>query len=292
MDTPIRTVPSDAVPFTGLDQLGQAVRRTALQRRVLALLAVTLLVAAVLVARGLGLPAEALVPQGQSGLIALDLSRSMTGSRLDETAQVLKRFAVPGQRVGLVVFSDAGYELLPPGSPGVELQPLISLFTPYQPNPRKKKLYLHDTPWDTTFRAGTVVSTGLAAARRAAERHGTGPTTILLVSDLSTLPDDLPHVADELVAMKRDGMTLRIVAPQASEGDRAVFERLAGESAFVPPSSLGHGGLRSLAATTIEQPVPRTLVVLSLALLAVLALNELWCGRLLRVRAPARGDAA
>jgi hypothetical protein len=292
MDTPIRTAPADAVPFTGLDRLGGAVRRTALQRRALALLAVALLAAAVLVARSLGLPAEALVPQGQSGIIALDLSRSMTGSRLDETAQLLKRFAVPGQRVGLVVFSDAGYELLPPGSPGTELQPLIDLFTPFRPNPLKKKLYLHDTPWDPTFRAGTVVSTGLAAARRAAERHGTGPTTILLVSDLSTLPDDLPRVADELVAMKRDRMTLRIVAPQATEGDRAVFERLAGGSAFVPPSSLGRGGLRSVAAATLREPVPGTLVVLALALLVVLGLNELWCGRLLGVRAPARGDAA
>jgi len=291
MDTPISTAPTDAVPFTGLERLGRAVRRTALQRRALALLAVALLAAALLVARGLGLPAEVLVPQGQSGIIALDLSRSMTGSRLDETAQLLKRFAVPGQRVGLVVFSDAGYELLPPGSPGTELQPLIALFTPYKRNPHKKKLYLHDTPWDTTFRAGTVVSTGLAAARRAAERHGTGPTTVLLVSDLGTLPDDLPRVADELVAMKRDGITLRIVAPQATEGDRAVFERLAGESAFVPPGSLGHGGLRSVAAATLEQPVPGTLVALALALLVVLALNELWCGRLLGVRVPTRGEA-
>jgi hypothetical protein len=292
MATRTSRVPHDAVPVAGLGRLAAAVGRTALQRRALALLAVVLLVAAILTARNLRLPAEALVPQGSSGVIALDLSRSMTGSRLFETAELLKDFAVPGQRVGLVVFSDAGYELLPPGSPGVELKPLISLFTPFRVNPRSKKLYLRDTPWDPTFRAGTVVSTGLEAARKAALRHGGGPTTVLLVSDLSTLSDDLPRVADELVAMKRAKMTLRIVAPQATEGDRAVFERLAGAGAFVSPRSLGSGGLQGLAAATIEQPVPRALVLLALALLAVLALNELWCGRLLGPRTAAEGEPA
>ena len=47
-----------------------------------------------------------------------------------------------------------------------------------------------------------------------------------------------------------------------------------------------------MAVATLRQPVPGTLVVLALTLLVVLALNELWCGRLLGVRATARGEPA
>ena len=63
-----------------------------------------------------------------------------------------------------------------------------------------------------------------------------------------------------------------------------LFERLAGKSAFVPPSSLGRGGLRGTVADVLRKPVPGGLVGAAIALLVLLALNELWCGRLLGPR--------
>jgi hypothetical protein len=200
-------------------------------------------------------------------------------------ADVLRRFAVRDQRVGLVIFSDTAYELLPPGSPGTELRPLIDFLTPYRVKPGAKKLRLPETPWDASFRAGTVISSGLTMASRALRRHGERRGTVLLVSDLSTLADDLPRVANELIGLRREGIDLRIAALSPTVSDRATFERLAGRSAFVTSSSLGRGGLRSLAATAVEEPVPGGLVVAALALLAVLALNELWFGRLVGPRA-------
>jgi len=281
MDIRSRPAPPDAIPVAGLDRLRIAARRTTLLRSVLGLTAVALLTAAVLTARSLQVPADRLVPSGRSGVIAIDLSRSVNGSRQAEMARVLQRFAVPGQRVGLVIFSDTAYELLPPGSPGSELRRLIHLLTPFRVKPRGKKLRLPETPWDVSFRSGTVISAGLAMARRAVLRHGQSRSTVLLVSDLSALADDLPRVANEIIALRRDRIELRIVAVSPTESDRATFERLVGKSAFVPPSSLGRGGLRGYVEAVIDEPVPGGLAGLALALLAVLALNELWCGRLL-----------
>ncbi len=282
----------DAIPFTGLDRLRTAARRTMLQRSALGLAAVALLAVAALTARSLELPAHRLVPESRSGVIVLDLSRSINGSRMGEMADLLRRFAVPGQRVGLVVFSDMAYELLPPGSPGTELRPMIGFLTPFRLRPHAKKLRLPETPWDPHFRAGTRISVGLAAAHQALLRHGRGRGVVMLVSDLSGLPDDLPRVAEEIVALQNDRIPLRIVALRPSAGDRSVFERLAGESAFVPPSSLGRGGLRGVAEAALEQPVPGGLVGVTLVLLAVVALNEFWCGRLLGPRIEPREKAA
>ena len=273
-------IPPDGIPVMGVDRLRFAARRTLIQRSGLGLAAVALLIAAALTARHLQLPAQRLVPKGSSGVIALDLSRSINGSRLDEMGHVLRRFDVPGERVGLVVFSDTAYELLPPGSPGTELEPLIHLLTPYHVKPHSKKLRLPDTPWDVSFRAGTGISAGLAAAHHAVVLHHTRPATVLLVSDLSALADDLPRIAHELVSMRSDGITLRIVPLRPATGDRVVFERLAGKDAFVSASSLGHGGLRGVAEEAIERPIPSALVAIALALLLVLGVNELWCGRL------------
>lgn len=280
MDVRRSPAPTDAIPFADLGGLRRAARRTTLQRSLLGLAALALLVAAVLMARDMHLPANTLVPEGRSGVIALDLSRSINGSRQEEMARVLRRFAVPDQRVGLVAFSDTAYELLPPGSPGTELRPLIELLTPYRVRPNAKKLRLREMPWDVSFRAGTVISSGLEMAQRALRRHGESGGTVLLVSDLSALADDLPRVANLLVALRKDGIDLRIAAIEPTDSDRAVFERLAGKSAFVSPRSLGRGGLRGLADDALDRPVPGGLVAAALALLAILAVNELWFGRL------------
>ena len=60
--------------------------------------------------------------------------------------------------VGLVVFSDVAYELLPPGTPPQELRPIIRMLTP---NAEGKVV----NPWSDTFRAGTRISTALELAQ-------------------------------------------------------------------------------------------------------------------------------
>jgi hypothetical protein len=198
--------------------------------------------------------------------------------------RALTRFAQPGQRIGLVMFSDTGYTLLPPGTPGTQLRPLLLFLRPFRQAPHSKKFSLPASPWDEVFRGGTRVSAGLTAAARAFSRHGRAHGAILLMSDLNTLPDDLPRVADAIVRLRAAGIALRIIPLHAAPADRALFERLAGKSAFVPTSSLGRGGLRGTVEAALRKPVPGGLVGAAIALLALLALNELWCGRLLGPR--------
>lgn len=277
-----------AIPFAGLEALRVPVKRTALQQAALGLAAIGLLVTTVLVARGLQTPVERAVPQGRSGVIVVDVSRSVSPSRILEVRDLLSRFSSSGQRAGLVFFSDTAYELLPLGSPGAELRPFVQLFTPYRIRPHARKLRLPQTPWDESFRAGTLISTGLRTAREALQRQGIRKGTILLVSDLNTVSDDLPRVAETINAMRSARIELRIAALDPAPANRILWERLAGKAAFVPLGSLG-GGAGGGLESALRASVPASLVIAEIALLALLALNELWCGRLLVPRTRPRG---
>src|SRR5919201_6819057 len=156
--------PADAIPFAGIGRLRTAVRRTTLLRGSLAVAAVALLVAAALTARHLRLPEQSLIPKGRSGVIVLDMSRSVNGSRLEEMRRALTRFAQPGQRIGLVMFSDTRYTLLPPGTPGTQLPPLLLFLRPFRQAPHSKKFSLPASPWDEVFRGGTRVCAGVYPA--------------------------------------------------------------------------------------------------------------------------------
>ena len=60
-------------------------------------------------------------------MVVLDLSATVYESAFGPT---LTKMARTGERAGLVVFSDAAYEVLPPGSPGRELLPFLRFFRP------------------------------------------------------------------------------------------------------------------------------------------------------------------
>ena len=117
-------------------------------------------------------------------------------------------------------------------------------------------------------------------ARRALTRHGDAQNTVVLVSDLSALAHDLPLVANEIIALRRRKIELRIVPVMPTDRDLATFRQLAGKDAFVTPGSLGRGDVGEFAKTALDRPVPSGLVGIAFVLLALLALNELWCGRL------------
>ena len=69
-----------------------------------------------------------------------------------------KRLIADNASIGLVVFSDVPYELLPPGTPASELRPMLRLLVPPRLGPPVN-------PWSITFRAGTKVSAALQLAR-------------------------------------------------------------------------------------------------------------------------------
>jgi hypothetical protein len=277
-----------AIPIAEFGGLRAAIRRTTLQRLTLGLAAFCLLLGGTLAA--LRLPTQG---QGsthpRSGVLVLDVSRSISPGKMRAIRKVLEGFASPSQRLGLVFFADTAYELLPPGTPGTALRPLLRFFK-LVPIPGSGYVRPISSPWDFSFRGGTQVSQGLTVARHMLLRQGIPGEPVLLVSDLSDFQDDLSRLGREIAALRRDHFPLRITQIDATSPNRQLFTRLAGRRAFTPLTSVT-GSSSGPTKTSATSGIAVALVVIGGALLAVLGLNEFWCGRL-QVPAAESGRAA
>src|SRR5205814_5580400 len=165
-----------------LHRLRTPVQRTSLLRLALAVALAATFVWLLLDARTAGAGRAAVFPQGTStGVVALDMSASISGPTYARVATTLRGIVNANESIGLVMFSDTAYELLPPNSPPGALVQFIPYFVPlryFGSTP-----VFGQTPWDT-FMGGTRIGTGLAMARIALERAGLKHGAILLVSDL------------------------------------------------------------------------------------------------------------
>jgi hypothetical protein len=261
----------DATAFPG------AARRTRLLRLVFAGAAVALLCAAVASARDLDTRERGLLPRGTTGVVALDLSLSITDEDYGAARLALSRLIADDARIGLVVFSDIAYELLPPGTPAAELQPLMRLLRyPEFGGPPVN-------PWTQTFRAGTRVSTALELARDMLERDEIANPSILLVSDLETAPEDVPIVARAVDEIQGSGIELEVAALNPSSDAMQVFGDVIRDSPFVlPEDTTDEPGSQREAA----YGVPGSLLILGGLLFAALAAHERFGARLALPLAP------
>lgn len=212
-----------AIPTSAAAVAGSPVRRTTLVRGGLALALCLVLALAILVAGRYDVRHAPLIASDTEGVVVLDLSASVYEGGFRATVEKLVR---TDERSGLVVFSDAAYELLPPGTPGRELRPFLRFFiaSPTQLPP--------PNPWEE-FRAGTRISEGLRVARAALEREGSTRGSIVLISDLEILPDETARLVPILADLRRDGFSLRIVPLHPSDEKRVLIRHLLGDSAFV-----------------------------------------------------------
>jgi hypothetical protein len=233
--------------------------------------AVVLLAAAVLNARGLDPRDRGLLPTGTSGVVVLDLSLSILDDQSGVVRRTLQSLVDSDAPVGVVVFSDAPYELLPPGTPAKELRPIIRLLTPTASG----KVV---SPWSESFRAGTRISAALQLAHDMLELDRVQDGSILLVSDLETAPDDVPATARVLRAIKSSGTKVRLLALGPSSDARTLFGGILGAEAFSP---LTEGPVRRPQPPDAKRrPVPRTLLLLGGLFLVALAGHERYAGRL------------
>lgn len=242
-------------------------RRTLLVRVVLALALLATLAYAFSLSRSEDVRAAPLLPGDGAGMVVLDLSLSI--GQFERIAQTLRRLARDDERVGLVVFSDGAYELLPPGSPGRELESLLRFFTPRTEGGDDYPV----NPWEAGgFRAGTRISGGLEVARQALERSGVENGSILLVSDLDVAQDET-NLSETLVELNRAGIALRLVPLAAQPQNRAFFEQLVGRAAFVaeadPEAPVATSEERRLGGA-----LPWAFLFVAAGLVATLALNE------------------
>jgi hypothetical protein len=260
-----------------------AIRRTGVVRVVLVGGAVALVLAAAASARAPETSERPLVPADRIGVVVLDLSLSITDEDLDPIRRTLRRLISEDATIGLVVFSDVPYELLPPGTPAAELQPILRLLVP----PRLGSV---QNPWTQTFRAGTRVSVALELAKSMLERDHIASGSILLVSDLETAPEDIPALARTIDGLRRADIVLGVVPLGPSSDALRLFEGLLGEDAVarLTPQGPDRGAPQGDAAGA---KTPVAFLVLAGLVFVLLAAHERFSGRIALPSArPAEGE--
>lgn len=265
-----------AVTLADLRRLHLPAQRTSAVRLVLAAALAGTLAWLFVVAHSAGTGRAAVFPEGTTtGVVALDMSASISGPVYARVATTLRGIVNANQSVGLTMFSDTAYELLPPNSPPGALLQFVPYFTPlryYGSSP-----VFEQSPWDT-FMGGTRIAAGLDMARLALKRGAVKHGAILLVSDLDDSDADQALLEDEALRLHADHIPVRIVPLFASPQNRRIFAALFGDNAFVAPSVFTHTARRH--AASIAAPQPWTLILVGALLVVLLAGNERFNGRL------------
>jgi hypothetical protein len=269
-----------AIPLPDARALRGELRRTTLIRAALLVALIALGVLAVWRAATIPTRTVSFLPKGQTAIVVLDQSKSVYLTAYRRIAVLIRRLVDADASIGLIGFSDTAYELLPPGTHGTELRPLLRY---YQPNGggavNDETSSFSANPWEVGFSGGTKISSGVSMAERVVARDRLAHATVLLVSDLGTASEDRPLLTRTLIRFGRNPhVTLRIVPLFPVAEDRTYVERLVGKQAFVSPGSLsferrGESHTRFLGST------PTSFVVVAALLLVALAVNELLCAR-------------
>jgi hypothetical protein len=266
----------------GATQLGDlpdleapAGRTTAVRIGLVLALAVVLAVA-ILLGRSAGSGRAAVLPEGvKTGVVVVDMSGSVSGLPFQRVATVVRGLAAANQAMGLVMFSDTAYELLPPNSPASTLLDFERFFDPRSINGGAP--IFEATPWNQ-FSAGTRISRGLDMGRQALQRAHVTHGSLLLISDLNDSSADEGPLVAEAQALKKAHIAVRIVPVLAAPPDVRIFATLFGWNVFVSPSAYKR------TATEQVQPIatswPWALLGVGALLVVLLAANELFNTRL------------
>jgi hypothetical protein len=262
-----------AVGSHDLEALRPAWLRTRVVRLVLAVTTVALLAAGAASARGADPHVRSIIPTGSTGVIVLDLSLSIEDADYRLLRGALRHLIAADAPIGLVVFSDAPYELLPPGTPAHELEPILRLLVP---GPHGKPPV---NPWSDAFRAGTRISAAIELAKSMLERDRVKHGSVVLMTDLETAPEDLEDMIRALRDLRASSIPVRIVPLSAGREALATVTSVLGPSAFAPPSAFESdrsGRIRSERRGVL----PAVLIVLGALSLLTLGAHERLAGRL------------
>jgi hypothetical protein len=253
-----------------LTRLAPQAQRTTLVRVGLALALATTLAGAVLLARSAGSGRAAVLPVGaKTGVIVLDMSASVAGPPFEHVGAVIRGLVAANQTMGLVMFSDVGYELLPPNSPPSALQQFLRFFAPK--SVANGGPVFGTSPW-SGFSGGTRISTGLVAGQEALRRAGVTHGSLVLMSDLNDSQNDQDSLAAEATALRRAHIPVRIVPINAIPQNVQLFARLFGQSAFVGPKAFRKTSKQRVQPITASSPW--ALLAVGLVLVGLLAANE------------------
>ena len=119
-----------AVPLSDTDPLRRPLRRTTVIRFTLGAAILLLAALAVWRAAALGVRPLTFLPARSTSEVVLDQSKSIDTKADRRVGRLLRAIVAANNPVGLVAFSDSAYELMPPGSPGSELAPVLRYYVP------------------------------------------------------------------------------------------------------------------------------------------------------------------
>jgi hypothetical protein len=248
-----------------------AARRARWLRLTLAGGALALVVSAAVSARELDTRKTGLLPSQGTGVVVVDLSLSIEDENYRVLRRTFSRLIADDASIGLVLFSDLAYELLPPGTPASELRPLLRLLTP-------PKLGAPVNPWADAFRAGTRISSALELARTMLERDTVEDGSILLVSDLETTADDVPLLTRTIERLRRDSISLHLLPLGLSSDARLIFGQFLKEGDFGAPGQ--ENGVERRLSRGASSQLPIVLMILGVFCFVALAAHEHFGGRL------------
>jgi hypothetical protein len=283
---PLAIPARDAIPVSDSVALRSPLRRTTLVRIVLAALLLLLTAFAVWRAAALSPRSLPFLERRTTTIVVLDQSKSIYVAAYRRIASLLRVLVDADAPVGLVAFSDTAYEMMPPGTHGSELAPMLRFYT--QGRPGETDLdpvtQFPNSPWNDVFSGGTKISAGIDLARSIAHRDHVRHATILLASDLETAGQDEPALAQALLLATHDRtVDVKVLPLFPIADDLQFFQKFLPPSAFIKPSEL-HTAAASPTRYRLLVASPWPLVVIGALLLLALAVNELACARLLVVR--------
>jgi hypothetical protein len=260
-----------------LPRLTLAAERTTVVRCALLLGLAAALAGAVLLARSAGSGRAAVLPAGvHSGEIVIDMSASDVGQSFERVATVIDGLASANQAMGLIMFSDTAYQLLPPNSPSSALLQFERFFTP-QTIVHGAPIY-GPSPWNQ-FSGGTRIASGLRAGANALRRAHVTHGSLLLLSDLNDSSGDLNALVAESLALAKAHVPIRIVPLYATTDNVRIFASLFGWNAFVSPSAFRTKSTRHVEPIAVSWPW--ALLGLGVVLVVLLTANERFNTRLL-----------
>jgi hypothetical protein len=262
----------NAVAYGGIGELRTPARRTLATRLAVALALVSLLAGTLLAALDTGPTRSEIVPNGTTGILVVDLSKSIIDTEFEPIGATLRRLITTNTPTGLVVFSDVAYELLPPNAPASALVPLLRFFTP------RKGVY-PTNPWQATFRAGTRISVALELAHEMLTRDQIPNGSIVLASDLETASSDYFALSNTLSQLKREKVPLRVIPLRPTDHARKLFTSLLGPGYLLPePRAVASEG--TTVRDRLQGRFPLALFLLGGVLLVAVGVNERLCARL------------
>jgi hypothetical protein len=253
-----------------LTQLTRQAERTTFVRVGLAVALAATLAGTILLARSAGSGRAAVLPVGaKTGVIVADMSASVSGPPFERVGAIVRGLVTANQAMGLVMFSDVGYELLPPNSPPSALAQFLRFFAPKSVS--KGAPVFGPSPW-SQFSGGTRISTGLVAGMKALRRAHVTHGSLVLMSDLNDSQDDRDPLVTEANALRAAHVPVRIVPINATPQNIAIFSGLFGPQSFVEPRAFKKTSKRRVEP--IAAASPWALLAVGLVFVGLLAANE------------------